>query len=68
MKEISNEGIKVFLNGQGSDEVFLGYDRYFVSYVLSGDLMLKSFSPQLKIVTYRFPPSLHFWSILVAHA
>lgn len=28
-KEIHNYGIKVCLSGEGSDEIFLGYDKYF---------------------------------------
>jgi asparagine synthase (glutamine-hydrolysing) len=48
MREISNEGIKVFLNGQGSDEVFLGYDRYFVSYVLSKGFNVNKFFHTIK--------------------
>ena len=28
-KEISDSGLKVALSGEGSDEIFLGYDKYF---------------------------------------
>ena len=48
MKAISDEGIKVFLNGQGSDEIFLGYDRYFVSYILAGGIDLRKLFFTLK--------------------
>lgn len=34
MKEISNYGVKVVLNGQGSDEAWCGYGRYFIGYFL----------------------------------
>jgi asparagine synthase (glutamine-hydrolysing) len=33
MKEAKKCGIKVILDGQGGDEVFLGYNRYLVSYL-----------------------------------
>jgi asparagine synthase (glutamine-hydrolysing) len=34
MKEIRKSGIKVVINGQGSDEAFCGYDRYFLGFFL----------------------------------
>ncbi|HMR39843.1 MAG TPA: asparagine synthase (glutamine-hydrolyzing) [Ignavibacteria bacterium] len=34
MKEISKHGVKVVLNGQGSDESWSGYGRYFIGYFL----------------------------------
>lgn len=34
MKEIRGSGIKVVINGQGADESFCGYDRYFLGYFL----------------------------------
>lgn len=34
MKEISRTGVKVVLNGQGSDEAFCGYGNYIVGYFL----------------------------------
>ena len=33
-KSMSENGIKVFLNGQGGDELFLGYERYYVPFLL----------------------------------
>ena len=33
MKAVAENGIKVLLDGQGGDEVFMGYERYFVSHV-----------------------------------
>jgi len=41
MKEIRKENVKVVLNGQGSDEVWAGYDRYILGYFLL-DLLLNS--------------------------
>jgi asparagine synthase (glutamine-hydrolysing) len=35
IREIRKQGIAVFLTGQGGDELFLGYERYFVPYALS---------------------------------
>lgn len=34
MKEIKKQGVKVVLNGQGSDEAWCGYGRYFIGYFL----------------------------------
>lgn len=39
MKECSNKGIKVVINGQGSDEAFAGYDRYFCGVFLIDQLL-----------------------------
>ena len=33
MKAASQSGIKVLLDGQGGDEVFMGYERYFVAHI-----------------------------------
>lgn len=33
MKYAASHGVKVLLDGQGGDEVFLGYERYMVSYL-----------------------------------
>ncbi len=33
MKQISKFNIALFLNGQGGDELFLGYERYYVPYL-----------------------------------
>ena len=33
MKAAADNGIKVLLDGQGGDEVFMGYERYFVAHV-----------------------------------
>jgi len=41
MKEIRKENVKVVLNGQGADEIWAGYDRYFIGYFLL-DLLLSS--------------------------
>jgi len=32
LKSISEDGIKVVLDGQGGDEILLGYERYYVAY------------------------------------
>jgi asparagine synthase (glutamine-hydrolysing) len=34
MKEIASKGVKVVLNGQGSDEAWCGYDKYIIGYFL----------------------------------
>jgi asparagine synthase (glutamine-hydrolysing) len=39
MKEIHQQGFKVVINGQGSDEAFCGYDRYFMGYFLLDTLL-----------------------------
>ncbi len=39
MKEIHKGGIKVVINGQGSDEAFCGYDRFFLGYFLLDTLI-----------------------------
>jgi asparagine synthase (glutamine-hydrolysing) len=41
MREIRQAGIKVVMNGQGSDEAFCGYDRYFLGYFLLDTLFSK---------------------------
>lgn len=41
MKEITKHNVKVVLNGQGSDEIFAGYDKYFIGYFLLDILMSK---------------------------
>lgn len=33
MKAAAENGIKVLLDGQGGDEVFMGYERYFVAHI-----------------------------------
>lgn len=42
MKKAKERGVKVLLDGQGGDEVFLGYERYFVfllkSYLNNGNI------------------------------
>jgi asparagine synthase (glutamine-hydrolysing) len=38
MEEIRKNGIKVVINGQGSDEAFCGYDRYFLGFFLMDTL------------------------------
>lgn len=35
IREINRHGIAVFLTGQGGDELFFGYERYFTPYMLS---------------------------------
>jgi len=34
-KEIKNSGFSVYMTGQGGDELFLGYERYYVNYLRS---------------------------------
>lgn len=34
LKQISSTGVKVLLNGQGSDETMLGYERYYAYYLV----------------------------------
>lgn len=41
MKEANKLGIKVFLGGQGADEVLLGYSRYTAAYLRSHNLFNK---------------------------
>ena len=41
MKEIASRGVKVVLNGQGSDEAWCGYDKYIIGYFLQDILMNK---------------------------
>jgi asparagine synthase (glutamine-hydrolysing) len=41
MREVRRAGIKVVINGQGSDEAFCGYDRYFLGYFLLDKLFSK---------------------------
>lgn len=38
-REIRNRGMKVVLNGQGSDESFIGYDGYVMGYYLLDELL-----------------------------
>lgn len=33
MKAAADNGVKVLLDGQGGDEVFMGYERYFVAHI-----------------------------------
>ena len=35
IREINRHGIAVFLTGQGGDELFFGYERYFAPYMIS---------------------------------
>ena len=50
MKAASKKGVKVLLDGQGGDEVFLGYERYYIyvlkEYLKNGkiDVLLKEFA------------------------
>lgn len=39
MKEIKKQNVKVVLNGQGSDEAWCGYGRYFIGYFLLDQLI-----------------------------
>lgn len=41
MKAAADNGIKVLLDGQGGDEVFMGYERYFVAHIRQ---LLRQFS------------------------
>lgn len=49
MKKAKSEGLKVLLDGQGADEIFLGYSRYMVSAVCE-HLFLLHFGSVFKIV------------------
>jgi asparagine synthase (glutamine-hydrolysing) len=49
MNESKKGGCKVLLDGQGGDEVFLGYERYFVPYLQSLSIF-KRFSEFFNIV------------------
>jgi asparagine synthase (glutamine-hydrolysing) len=61
MKECKNRGIKVVLNGQGSDEAFAGYDRYVAGIHLLDQLFanksefIKEFSTLNRLNGYSFP-------------
>ena len=33
MEKIQESGVRIFLSGQGGDELFLGYERYYVAYL-----------------------------------
>jgi asparagine synthase (glutamine-hydrolysing) len=39
MREVRSQGIKVVINGQGSDEAFAGYGRYAIGYRLLDSLL-----------------------------
>lgn len=41
MKEIKKQNVKVVMNGQGSDEAWCGYGRYFIGYFLLDQLISK---------------------------
>jgi asparagine synthase (glutamine-hydrolysing) len=41
MREVHSDGTKVVINGQGSDESFAGYDRYYIGYFLLDQLLSK---------------------------
>jgi asparagine synthase (glutamine-hydrolysing) len=43
MREIHRTGFKVVINGQGADEAFCGYDRYFLGYFLLDTLLSRPF-------------------------
>ena len=72
MKEIKKQGVKVVLNGQGSDEAWGGYGRYFIGYFLL-DLLLthpQRFLSQMNFISdkmkysYRFILSQTFKAVL----
>lgn len=50
MKKAKETGIKVMLDGQGGDEILLGYERYYICYLLS---LLKNGSISDFISSYR---------------
>jgi asparagine synthase (glutamine-hydrolysing) len=35
IKAIQKSGVRIFLTGQGGDELFLGYERYYTSYLMA---------------------------------
>ena len=43
LKEVRSQGIKVVINGQGSDEAFAGYGRYAIGYKLLDALLTSPF-------------------------
>ena len=49
LRNVSETGVKVIINGQGGDESMLGYERYYVAYLWQ---ILKQ-SPSKFIKTYR---------------
>lgn len=57
MREVKNQYIKVILSGQGSDELFAGYQHHYVAYWLS---LLKNF--QLKSLFLHLSKSTTFLS------
>ncbi|MEO8665595.1 MAG: asparagine synthase (glutamine-hydrolyzing) [Ignavibacteria bacterium] len=62
MKEIKKQNVKVVLNGQGSDEVWSGYDRYFIGYFLL-DLLLsepKNFLKQMNSISEKMKFSVKY--------
>lgn len=68
MREIRQAGIKVVLNGQGSDEAFCGYDRYFLGYFLLDTLFSKPGDtlPQARAMHHRLGyPYAYIFSQLV---
>lgn len=42
LKDVRRQGIKVVINGQGSDEAFCGYDRFLIGYFLLDILFSRS--------------------------
>jgi asparagine synthase (glutamine-hydrolysing) len=52
LKDMSNDGIKVALNGQGADEAFYGYDRYLLGFFLWDKLIERNgdFFDQVKAI------------------
>lgn len=47
-KEASNSGVKVILTGDGSDEMFCGYERYKKTFIANKLFFLRFFSEKIK--------------------
>ncbi len=62
MKEIKKNNVKVVMNGQGSDEAWCGYGRYFIGYFLLDSLLSRpqEFISQLNSISDKMKYSYKF--------